>query len=425
MRRRFPSGFTLLERLLALRERLAALFRRLRGGRGTADRRARLGLAALEPRLVPARPLPDPVIFAATGPGSAPELKGYAADTGDLLFSVQPYATSFTGGVRVSAGDITGDGIPDAVTAPGFGHTPLVRVWDGVTGDPVPGSAGAFLAFGKGVTPGVWVSAADVDGDGKVDILAAARTPQGTVVRSFAGDGSGLIAQFTAAGPAFRLGVSLGSADFDGDGLAEVVVGAAGSDEVRVYDPLGGATVAGVLGSFHAFGPGHAGGVAVNADGLASDVDSDGTPDIAVAAGRGNAGRVKVFGGDDLSVLLDLTPFGSDSDGPFDPVHGRHRPLRELRRQRPPGRHPHGGLRGPLRVRLHDPVPADRERDRRADVLGGGRRGRAGPGPRRPGVRGRPRGRVLRGRRRRDRRDVVGRRPRRDHRLGGRSRPAP
>ena len=149
MRRRFPSVFTLFERLLSLRERLASLFRRLRRSKpGDPFASPRLALEAMEPRLVPdARPLPNPEFFVGTGSGDSPLVRGYAADTGDLIFEVQPYTSSFTGGVHVAAGDISGDGIPDAIVAPGFAHTPLIHVLDGRTGEEIAGPLGSFLAF--------------------------------------------------------------------------------------------------------------------------------------------------------------------------------------------------------------------------------------------------------------------------------------
>ena len=44
-----------------------------------------LQFASLEDRVVPARPLPLPLIFAGVGQGAPPEARAYKAETGELL----------------------------------------------------------------------------------------------------------------------------------------------------------------------------------------------------------------------------------------------------------------------------------------------------------------------------------------------------
>src|SRR5437870_3500746 len=64
----------------------------------------RLNLLPLEERVVPdGRPLPLPFVFAGTGSGAPPRVRAYDAVTGDLLFEKTPFASDFTGGVRVAA----------------------------------------------------------------------------------------------------------------------------------------------------------------------------------------------------------------------------------------------------------------------------------------------------------------------------------
>ncbi len=286
------------------RERLETLFRRPPPNPFTCPSQNGPSPHRNSVRLRRARPLPNPEFFVGTGSGDSPLVRAYAADTGDLLFEVQPYTSSFTGGVHVAAGDINGDGIPDAILAPGFGHTPLIHVLDGKTGDQIAGPLGSFLAFSRGVTGGVSVTAADVDGDGQVDVIAAAETASGPVVRVFSGSDGSMVSQFTVSGAAFRLGITLAAADFDGDGKAEVVVGAGGSSRVRTYDPLTGTMISGALGSFDAFGPGYSGGVSVSGSALAGDLNDDGIPDIAVASGPGNTDELERWG-----VLPVLFPY--------------------------------------------------------------------------------------------------------------------
>lgn len=55
----------------------------------------------------------DPLIFVGSGPGGG-LLRVFDAD-GTPVVSVSPFGPGFTGGVRVAAGDVNGDGITDVV----------------------------------------------------------------------------------------------------------------------------------------------------------------------------------------------------------------------------------------------------------------------------------------------------------------------
>ncbi|HVK18544.1 MAG TPA: Ig-like domain-containing protein, partial [Fimbriiglobus sp.] len=68
----------------------------------------------------------------AAGPGGGPQVTVYNAD-GTTRFNFFVYAPTFTGGVYVATGDLTGDGVEEIVTGAGLGGGPHVRVFDGVT----------------------------------------------------------------------------------------------------------------------------------------------------------------------------------------------------------------------------------------------------------------------------------------------------
>lgn len=310
------SAYSRFDRLLALRDRLAALL-----ARRPRTRTARLTAEVLEDRLVPdgGRPLPLPTIFMGSGGGlnSSPIVQAYNAETGVLSFERAAYEPTFTGGVRVAAGDLTRDGFPDVIVAPGPGGGPRVRVLDGKTGEPIPGPLGSFWAFDPSFTGGVNVASADVDGDGTPDVVAAAGAGGGPHVTVFSGATGAVLASFFALDPDFGGGLSVAAADLTGDGRAEIAVGAGegGASHVRVLDPTTWAPVAGPLGSFFAFDPAFRGGVFASADSLAGDVDGDGTPDLAVGSGPGMAGRVVVYSGATGAVLKDFQPFGPERSG--------------------------------------------------------------------------------------------------------------
>ncbi len=82
----------------------------------------------------PSRVYPSPIIATGTDVGAQPLVKVFDALTGQLKYQFLAYDASFHGGVRVAMADLTGDGMPEIITAPGPGMAPQVRVFDGRDG---------------------------------------------------------------------------------------------------------------------------------------------------------------------------------------------------------------------------------------------------------------------------------------------------
>ena len=80
---------------------------------------------------------------AGAAPGEPPVVTVFDAATGAVVRQFEAYEDAFRGGVSVAVGDVTGDGVPDIVTAPGVGGGPVIKVFDGVTGAEVR----SFYAF--------------------------------------------------------------------------------------------------------------------------------------------------------------------------------------------------------------------------------------------------------------------------------------
>lgn len=71
------------------------------------------------------------IFVTGAGPGMAPQVRVFDADTRVELCAFLAYDPAFRGGVRVAAVDVNGDGVPDVITGAGDGGGPHVRIWDG------------------------------------------------------------------------------------------------------------------------------------------------------------------------------------------------------------------------------------------------------------------------------------------------------
>jgi uncharacterized protein YkwD len=228
-----------------------------------------------------------------TGSGAIGTVTVYDMATGNQRFQIQAYGSAFRGGVRVAVADMTGDGKQDVVVAPGPGISPLVKVYDGTTGNLLKN----FYAYSAYWMGGVNVAVGDVNGDGRADIVTGADAGGVPYVRVFDGRTLGAIRGFYAYTSAFRGGVRVAVGDTNGDGKADIITspGAGMSSIVKAFSGANG----GLLSSFYAYDVGWLGGAFV----AAGDVNGDGHADIVTGADAGAMSHVKAFSGTNLSLL--------------------------------------------------------------------------------------------------------------------------
>jgi hypothetical protein len=243
---------------------------------------------------------PGQTVFASgRGEGQAPVVSVYDG-AGRELTRFLAFDPAFTGGVRVATADVTGDGVPDVVVGAGTGGGPVVKVFSGADG----ALAESFFAFEPSFRTGVHVAAADLDGDGAAEVVVGAGEGGGPVVAVYHGRDLGEVARFFTAEPAFRGGVSVAAGVVAGVGPAVVTgAGVGGGPVVRLYQ-LGDPNP--VL-TYFAYGLDDRAGVAVGV----VDLDGDGAGEVATAPADG-APHVRV---------TDLTT-GADRASFFAPVTG-------------------------------------------------------------------------------------------------------
>lgn len=181
-----------------------------------------------------------------------------------------PYGLEFKGGVSVALGDLNGDGTPDVITgaATGAAH---VKVFDGATG----ATNASFLAFGAAFAGGVRVAVGDVNGDGTADIVVGAGAGGGPHVKVFDGKTLQLVRSFYAFDPSVKAGLRIAVGDFDGDGRADIAAatGAGAGPHVKVFSGKDNS----LLASFFAYDGGLTSGIELGT----GDFDGDGRADLA------------------------------------------------------------------------------------------------------------------------------------------------
>src|SRR5262245_11250982 len=313
-----------------------------------------------------ASPSPGTFLYATGSDAGVPgHVNVYDAGSGLLLYSFHPFGSTFLGGVRVATGDVTGDGREDLVVGAGPGAGPHVKVYDGKdlhevasfwAFDPAfrggvfvaaarfeadrsaPGSVvvgadagalphvrifsvgsgepdqntplGSFLAYDAAFRGGVRVAAGNVDGVGGDELIVSAGAGAAPHVKVFQYAGTEM-ASFMAYASAFSGGVYVGTGDFDGDHVAEILTGA-GSGALSHVKTFALNTESGAVSerwSFLAFSDGFQGGVRV----AAADRDADGLVDLLLAPGPGKGPNVRALSGLTLAAL--------DSFYAYDPVY--------------------------------------------------------------------------------------------------------
>jgi hypothetical protein len=192
-------------------------------------------------------------------------------------------------GLYVAVGDIDGDGDNDIVTSRSRGET-RVRVFENDGTGKDFDRAESWRPYSTTVISGAVLAVADLDKDGLAEVITAPGAGVAATIKVFAGTSGGLIRSFNAFESSFLNGVSLAAGDADGDGRAEIFVGAGtnGDSRVRMFSRTGT-----LKNEFRAYTSGN-----VDAPLRIAAVDPDGADRVLLFVGQGNDGeshRIRLF----------------------------------------------------------------------------------------------------------------------------------
>ncbi|OWK46680.1 IPT/TIG domain-containing protein [Fimbriiglobus ruber] len=238
-------------------------------------------------------------IVAGTGPGGPSHVEIIDGKTGQVLFSVDPFEASFTGGVFVAAGDLNGDGVPDLIVTPDQGGGPRVRVFDGKTFGLM---ADFFGIDDTGFRGGARAAVGDLTGAGYGDLIVSAGFGGGPRIAGYDGKSLAtgnpvkLFADFYAFEPTLSNGAYVAVGDVNGDGHADIIAGGGpgGGPRVTVFD--GASLLANtktVVADFFAGDPSNRGGIRV----AVKNLDGSDQASLVVGAGTGAGSAITTYTG--------------------------------------------------------------------------------------------------------------------------------
>jgi hypothetical protein len=269
--------------------------------------------------------------FGPSGPGSTFVYLGSASGPGTTPATALTGPDGAGGGFGLSvasAGDVDGDGFADLVVGTWVAGRAYLYLGSavGIASTPattLSGPDGANSSFGWSVA-----GIGDVNRDGFGDVAVGAYGAASNTGRAYLylGSASGLSATpatgLTGSEPGGNFGASIASAgDLNGDGYADLAVGARGPDGFMASSPghaylyLGSSTGLGATPATVLSGPDGVGGAFGGSVGCAGDVNGDGYADVAVGAiGVMGTGRVYVYlgGASGLGATAGATVTGPD-----------------------------------------------------------------------------------------------------------------
>ena len=225
-------------------------------------------------------------VFTIAGPGGGPHVKIFNGTNGQLMHQFMAYDPGYRGSGFLASGDLDGDNHDDLVIGTDVGGGPHVRVIDGsnFTED------FSYFAYNPNFTGGVRVSVGQVDADSALEIITAAGPGGGPHVQVYDSQSRSYEQSYFAYDPTFRNGIYISTGDTDGDGHDEIITGAGagGGPHVKYHDLIDDEDEA----SYFAYAPSFSGGVYVAAAGSSFRLGSD---DVITAPASLGSANVRIY----------------------------------------------------------------------------------------------------------------------------------
>ncbi|MBU1177963.1 VCBS repeat-containing protein [Patescibacteria group bacterium] len=248
---------------------------------------------------------PDEIVTG-TEEGFGPQVSIFDGN-GNVVARFFAYAPHLRSGVRVATCDLDRDGTEEIVTAPGKGGRPHIRIFSG-QGKPKihPG----FFALDGKFQGGANIACGDVNADGRAEIIVAAAQGGGphVTVHNYKGE---TIASFMAYGTSFRGGIRLATADVNNDNRYEIITGPEnGAPHVQMFNTTED-SVKRLNPGFYAFHRNFGGGLSLTG----GDVNGDGREEIVVSQRTQGQAWVKVYSGQDQSIMKTFLAYSPGFEG--------------------------------------------------------------------------------------------------------------